>query len=57
MKALFVLLVLSLLTVMAAVWAMWLRARRHLRQSDEALRSALEELERRQEEAATRPDP
>ena len=45
MKVLFVLLVLSTLAVVVAVIAMWLRLRRHLRQSDEALRKTLQEIE------------
>lgn len=45
MKALFLLLVLSTVAVLVAVVAMWWRLRRHLRQSDEALKNALEEIE------------
>lgn len=49
MKALFLLLVLSTATVLVAVVAMWWRLRRHLRQSDEALKSALREIEPQRE--------
>lgn len=51
MKALFVLLVLSTLAIVVAAVAMWWRLRRHLRQSDEALKKVLEEIE-----PATRPE-
>lgn len=51
MKALFVLLVLSTLAILVAAVAMWWRLRRHLRQSDEALKKVLEEIE-----PATRPE-
>lgn len=45
MKALFVLLVLSTVTVLVAAIAMWWRLRRHLRQSDDALKKVLQEIE------------
>jgi hypothetical protein len=45
MKALFVLLVLSTVTVIVAAIAMWWRLRRHLNQSDEALKKVLREIE------------
>lgn len=44
MKALFVLLVLSTLAVVVAAIAMWWRLRRHLRESDEALKKVLQEI-------------
>lgn len=45
MKSLFVLLVLSTVAVLVAVIAMWWRLRRHLHQSDEALKKVLQEIE------------
>ncbi|MBZ5523389.1 MAG: hypothetical protein LAP21_14225 [Acidobacteriia bacterium] len=54
MKVLYVLLLLSLLTVLVALCAMWWRLRRHLRQSDQALKATLEEIDPQREEAATR---
>jgi len=54
MKVLYVLLVLSLLTVLVALCAMWWRLRRHLRQSDHALKAALEEIDPKREETTTR---
>ena len=45
MKSLFVLLILSTVTVVVAAIAMWWRLRRHLRQSDEALKKVLQEIE------------
>lgn len=45
MKSLFVLLVLSTVAVLVAAIAMWWRLRRHLRQSDEALKKVLQEIE------------
>lgn len=44
MKALFVLLVLSVLATLVAAIAMWWRLRRHLHQSDEALKKVLQEI-------------
>ena len=45
MKTLFVILVLSVVAVLVAALAMWWRLRHHLRQSDEALKNALREIE------------
>ena len=45
MKTLFVILVLSVVAVLIAALAMWWRLRHHLRQSDEALKNALREIE------------
>jgi len=45
MTALFVLLVVSTLAILVAAIAMWWRLRRHLRQSDEALKKVLQEIE------------
>ena len=53
MKVLYVLLVLSVLTVLVALCAMWWRLRRHLRQSDQALKAALEEIDPQREETTT----
>jgi nitrogen fixation-related uncharacterized protein len=53
MKVLYVLLVLSVLTVLVALCAMWWRLRRHLRQSDQALKAALEEIDPQHEETTT----
>lgn len=44
MKALFVLLVLSMLAILVAAVAMWWRLRRHLHQPDAAL-EVLQEME------------
>lgn len=45
MKALFVLLVLSMLAILVAAVAMWWRLRRHLHQPDAALEKVLQEME------------
>jgi hypothetical protein len=45
MTALFALLVVSTLAILVAAIAMWWRLRRHLRQSDEALKKVLQEIE------------
>ena len=50
MKALFVLLVLSTVALVVAVIATRLRLRRHLRQSNEALKSELQDIDREREE-------
>jgi nitrogen fixation-related uncharacterized protein len=51
MKALFVLLVLSMAAILVAAIAMWWRLRRHLHQSDEAVEKILQEME-----AETKPE-
>jgi uncharacterized membrane protein YqjE len=50
MKALFILLVLSVVAVIVAVIAIRWRLRLHLQQSDEALKQTLQELEAQQQE-------
>ena len=50
LKALFVLLVLSTVALVVAVIATRLRLRRHLRQSNEALKSELQDIDREREE-------
>ena len=45
MKILFAVLVISVVAVLVAAVAMWWRLRRHLRQSDQALKNALREIE------------
>lgn len=50
MKALFVLLVLSVVAIVVAVIAIRWRLRLHLSKSDEALKQALQELEAQQQE-------
>ncbi|HLJ85850.1 MAG TPA: hypothetical protein VKZ53_03455 [Candidatus Angelobacter sp.] len=44
MKALFVLLVLSIVTVLVVVSAMWWRLHHHLSKSDKALKDVLQEI-------------
>jgi uncharacterized membrane protein YqjE len=53
MKALFVLLVLSVVAIVVAVIAIRWRLRRHLTQSDEVLKETLRELEAEQESVET----
>ena len=49
MKALFVLLVLSTVALVVAVIATRLRLRRHLRQSNEALKNELQDIDQERE--------
>ncbi len=45
MKALFIILMLSVGAILAAAGALWWRLRWHLRRSDDALKNALKEMQ------------